>query len=432
MKPVGSDRGRQKWLWAVALLGVLAVAGALAVRGLSARNSRRNAEAVRALLAARRFDEASRRLDAWAAAAPRDGQVDYDRAMLEVMRDRPAEALEALRRAVEHEYPKESVGVLHAIILARAGKFREAEPRLRPAFDQKAEPAAEIAEGLARVYLGTFRLGEAAQALERWMAVAPRDPRPHLWRNQIDERVAGDDTAVVRNYRAALERDPNLDDARLGLAQLLLKGHRTVESDREFSAYLKRNPKSVDGHNGAGQIALLKGDLATATRHFARALEGDPKNPVALRELALVDLRAGRYAEARDRLRVAVESSPFDPEVRYNYARALKLAGDEAQAAAEALATERLRKEQQKIADLRAALVERPNDADLRSEAAKWLIEHGHEKEGLEWTELILSQTPGHAPTCRLLADYYARKGNAGLANYYRITASPLPAIPPR
>lgn len=432
MKTVGSDRGRRKWLWAVALLGVLAVVGAFAVRGLAARDSRRKAEEVRVLLAARRYDEAERRIETWAAAAPRDGQADYYRALLELKRDRPVEALEAMRRALDHGYPRESVDILHAIILARAGKFQEAEPRLLPAFVQRAEPAAEIAEGMARIYLGTYRLGEASQALERWMAVAPRDARPYLWRNQIDERVAEDDTAVIRNYRAALQRDPNLDDARLGLAQLLLKGHRIDESGREFSAYLKRNPRSVDGHNGAGQIALLKGNLGAATTHFAKALEGDPKNPVALRELALIDLRAGRYAQARDRLKAAVAASPFDPEVRYNYSRALKLSGDEAQAAVEAEATERLRKDQQKIADLRAALVERPNDADLRSEAARWLIEHGHEKEGLEWTELILTQSPGHAPTCQFLADYYARKGNAGLANYYRITASAPPAKPAR
>ena len=32
----------------------------------------------------------------------------------------------------------------------------------------------------------------------------------------------------------------------------------------------------------------------------------------------------------------------------------------------------------------------------------------------------ILAMKPNHPPTCRFLADYHARKGNQGLANYFR------------
>jgi hypothetical protein len=36
----------------------------------------------------------------------------------------------------------------------------------------------------------------------------------------------------------------------------------------------------------------------------------------------------------------------------------------------------------------------------------------------------ILAQDPDHAPTCRILADYYARRPDgAGLADFYRAKA---------
>ena len=37
----------------------------------------------------------------------------------------------------------------------------------------------------------------------------------------------------------------------------------------------------------------------------------------------------------------------------------------------------------------------------------------------------ILAEDPNHAPTCRLLADYYAKQPEgAGLANFYRLKAT--------
>jgi hypothetical protein len=101
------------------------------------------------------------------------------------------------------------------------------------------------------------------------------------------------------------------------------------------------------------------------------------------------------------------------------------MTGDEAASREETAAVERLRKEHLEMADLRKALVARPTDLDLRFKAARWLIEHGHEAEGLEWTQLILRDRPGHPATCRLLSDHYRKKGNAGLANYYKFAASP-------
>src|SRR5207244_1399580 len=141
-----------------------------------------------------------------------------------------------------------------------------------------------------------------------------------------------------------------------------------------------------------------KGDMQSAIRHFNDALAIDPREPVALRELALLDIRTGQYARACGRLKVVVEQDPFDPETHFNYARALKLAGDEDRSREETLITTRLRKEHAEIASVRIELMRNPKDPALRGRAAQWLLDHGHEKEGLEWTELILRDHPHHEP----------------------------------
>ncbi len=392
-----------------------------------ASRERPEATAARIAVDAGRIDEAERLLDAWTVADPRSGEPDYYRALLDLRTNRPVEGLDAMRRSIAKGYPEGPILVLRAILMARAGKLAEAEPTLATAFQEASEPRSEVAEGLSRIYLRTFRLGEAIKVLDAWSKFAPDDARPYLRRVDIDERINSEPAVLIRDYREALRRDPGLVDARLGLAEKLREAALNDEAEAEYATLLELDPRNVRGLAGAGRIALLKGDLAASVGLFERVLAVDPKDKAALRELGLIDMNNGRLDRACSRLKAAVEADPYDPEARYSYSRALKLAGDAPRAAEEAAATDRLRQEQQKIVDLRQSLVQRPDDVDLRSDAARWLIEHGHEKEGLEWTGLILRQRPGHPATCRLLADYHAKRGEPGLANFYRLAASPGP-----
>lgn len=418
------SRGR-RWTVIVAALAVIGAASAVLIPGVRARSAATEAARLaREAVEAGREAEARPLLDRWSSFEPKGGEPDYYRARLEVHLDRPAEAMEAMRRSLALGHAEGPLRVLRAILLARAGQLEAAEPALIAAFREGVEPKADVAEALSRIFLKTFRLGEAGRVLDVWMVAAPEDPRPYLRLNEVAERTDSDPEVQVRNYREALRRDPALNAARLALAEKLRDGSKIDEAEVEYATLLARDPKNVAGLVGAGRVALLKGDLTAATRHYEDALAIDPREKVALRELGLIDLNAGRTTKARDRLKAAVEVDPFDPEVRYSYSRALKATGDEARSAEEAAETERLKREQQTIVDLRKGLVERPDDIDLRCAAARWLIGHGHDKEGLDWARLVLRQRPGHPAACKLLADYHEGRREFGLANFYRTAAS--------
>jgi tetratricopeptide (TPR) repeat protein len=381
------------------------------------------AKAARRALAEHRLEEARARIDEWSGLAPRDGEPAYWKALLEAEVDHPAEALDAIRSAGERGFPLERLLVLRAVIQSRVGRYDEAEPVLRNAFRASSEPRVQVAEALARIYLKKYQLAECARVLEVWMNLAPDSARPYLWRAEIDNRVNANSDILIRDYREVLDRDPTLSATRQALADKLREASLIDEAEAEYAKVLECDPKSVNGHAGTGQIALLKGDLQSAIRHFEEALALDPHQTVALRELGLIDLKYGRIARACQLFKTAVSLDPQDPALRYSYANALRMAGDKVHAAEETAAIERLRSEQKQITELREQLALRPNDLDLRSKVAKWLIDHDHDKEGLEWTRLILAGHPGHAPTCHLLIDYHTRKGNAGLANYYKASA---------
>ena len=164
-------------------------------------------------------------------------------------------------RARELGYDWAPLARLRGLLLARANQPSEAEPLLRQAFDgsHKADP--EVANALARLYLGTFRLGEAAAILDRWSREVPGDARPYLLQTEIDSRTKAAHEVIIARYRAALERDPSLDQARLGLAEELRVSHLNAEAAAEYAHYLARKPDDPVGYTGAGLNALEMGEL---------------------------------------------------------------------------------------------------------------------------------------------------------------------------
>ena len=65
-----------------------------------------------------------------------------------------------------------------------------------------------VAKELARIYLSSYRLERAAGAIERWRALAPEDPEPYLWSNEILARSDAEPAIPIQNYRAALDATP--------------------------------------------------------------------------------------------------------------------------------------------------------------------------------------------------------------------------------
>ena len=121
-----------------------------------------------------------------------------------------------------------------------------------------------MAEALARLYLESFRLNDAAAVLDRWMRDAPNDAAPYLLQAEIDMRTRVSAEHIIGRYQAALDRDSTLDQARLGLAKQLQVSHRYSEAATEYSAYLARQPDDPLGYLAAGQNALDMGDLTAA------------------------------------------------------------------------------------------------------------------------------------------------------------------------
>jgi predicted Zn-dependent protease len=416
--------GRGKTIrWWIALGLALAAIGVITAYAVDRYRTFRLARVVRESFAAGQYDGARENLKRWLKERPASGEAQYYNAWDALSRNQPREAVEAIDLARKLGYDSERLDCLTAIYHARADRFSQAEPALERAFLDQTGPREMVAKELAKIYLMSYRLDRAATAIERWRALAPQDPEPCLWSNEIASRSNAETAVLIQNYRAALDRDPNLDKARLGLAQELSKDRRFEEAEQEFDAYLKRKPKDTAAFLGLGRNAFQQGKIEEADRYWETGLQTNPRDPETLKELGQLDLRLGRIEQACQRLKLLNEIEPYDHEIRYSYAQALKLAGDTGQSRKQLELATRLRKEHDQIVQLRYSVLKNPGDLDSRFQIARWMMEHGHEDEGLKWTKEILRADPGHALTHGVLADYYGKHGEPGLANFHRLSA---------
>ncbi len=331
-------------------------------------------------------------------------------------------------RTQELGYDWAALARLRGLFLVRANQAAEAEPLLRQAFDGSHPVDAEVADALARIYLGSFRLGEAAAILDRWSREVPGDARPHLLRTEIDMRTSARHEVLIAHYRAALERDPSLDRAHRGLAEELRVIHMNADAALEYTRYMIRRPDDCAGYVGAGLNKMQVGEFTEATRLLEKALALKPHDPVALAARGEIDLRNGRPDSALTYFDRAVRADPFQHPNRYQRMLVLASLGKKAEADAERQTIERLKVEQAHFDKISQELVRNPLDSQLRGEAALWLMSHGREDEAVEWANLVLLAEPSHPAMNRLLADYYRKAGQLGRANLHEVHAAQLQA----
>ena len=70
-------------------------------------------------------------------------------------------------------------------------------------------------------------------------------------------------------------------------------------------------------------------------------------------------------------------------------------------------------------------LITSPHDVKIQLEITHWLFDHAKDDEGARWALKILADRPNDPEASRLLAGYHDRRGETGLANFYRVHATP-------
>lgn len=409
------------------LILVVAAIAAVGRYGYERFRIHRLASSVRDLIAARQFDRAGPLVDRWLSSQPRSAEARFLAARAAIGAGRYEAGLAALEQARKLGHPASAVDRERGLALARLGKLQEAEPLLRGAFlagtaGGRADP--EVDESLARCYLETFQLRAAGEVINRWIQDAPGDARAYFWRAEAERRKGDPDPdALIADYERALRLDPGHDRARLALAGLYLKAHRTTDAEHAFDAYLETHPDDLEAHLGLGQIAAAEGRDDEAVRRLDRARALAPGDYRPLAERGKMELQRGRLAPALEFLDRAVALDVEEPEVHLQRGAILSRLGRTEEAREERAEADRLLKEKEELGDLLKALNRSPGDVALQFAAGRWLWDHGHPEEAATWARKIVAEHPRHPGANRMLADYHEKQGDRGLANFYRVQA---------
>jgi Tfp pilus assembly protein PilF len=342
---------------------------------LAARTARR----------AGRLDEADAHLDVCRRLSYRPNDVDLERVLVQVRRGAPHREA-SLRRLVEQGHPDSLL----------------------------------ILEVLIDDYLRNFNLLDARWAMDQYLERRPDEVEVLLGRAFVFEKISAFADAE-RDYRRALEIDPDNEAGRRRFAELLLTRRGTpAEAAAEYERLRDRAPDNPAYLLGLARCRRQAGQLDEARQLLAELLQREPHFPGVCTEMGRVAADEGQTQEAIDWLKKAITEAPRDRVAHSTLLHCLSRAGRVEEEAACRKTLDQLDADLKRLDELMRAALSRPYDPDLRCELGVLFLRNGEEVEGLRWLGLALEQDPAHREAHRALASYFEGKGQPEQAAPHR------------
>ena len=137
--------------------------------------------------------------------------------------------------------------------------------------------------------------------------------------------VWADDLVI---YSKGLQVDPNSNELKNDLANVLAERGRAAEALELYEEVLSRDPNHPVANYNLGYLDYRLGKANEAERYLKRAVAVEPTNAAGFLYLGLAELRIGRLDEAETALRRAVAMEPQGQGVHFALGMVLKLKGD--------------------------------------------------------------------------------------------------------
>lgn len=286
------------------------------------------------------------------------------------------------------------------------------------------EIAYDVYEAMAKGYLHVYRFNDALHCLNFWISWCPNATDPLIWRAGIHEQTHRWDEAND-DYRSVLKINSQHLEARLSLARnLLLQQNQATEAHAEFQRCLTQAPDDPGALLG---MATCERQLAEPQRAEARIrnlLTRDltPElQSAAQAELGLILLDQQETQEAIDLLKDVVRSDPQNAAARYALGTAYAALQDTDSATECFKESRRITEKMGRLSTITSELINHPENAELRWEAGRILMDQGLFSDGAAWMSTALLYDPAHQKTHHDLAEYYTHvKPDARLAEQHR------------
>ena len=308
--------------------------------------------------------------------------------------------------------------------LAKTGRFRDAEPKLREALKQEPDNV-ELLRALALGLLANEDLDEADQVLTHWCQVHPEQVEAYKirmdLRHQRTQRVKSlAEQQKLKNLalgdgQRVIELDPEDDSTARKVVWLCLGSGRFDDADRICRRYLARQPDDPELLYLQARVCHARNANAEAQALLNRLLSRSPQFTPGLILLAILLYEADEPERAIPLLRrVIAEGDGSHKEARYHLGLALARAGHTEEA------KRVLAEVQQDNFEKDTAHPGQSMSLAVRVRRAELLLGSGRTEEALALLQAVLGEDPEYAAAHRLLASYYDLKGESGKAAEHR------------
>ncbi len=354
------------------------------------------------------FDKAQHHLDLYLKVRPNDSSAHFLAAQTARRRGNSEEGAGHLEIVERLQGVTAGTSLERVLQQAQDGKLGEVEQRLRPLLDKDDQDPSLIYEALGQCYLTGFHLPEAFHCLDQLLERQPNNVlgltgRARVWQmwNQFDKAVA--------DFQRAVDLHPELDRARLGLADNLNRAGRVREAVAQYEILHRRQPTDLEILLRQAGCWEDLNELEIARAIVDAVLAENPDWISALVERARIALRMRQPGEAEEWVHRAIQRAPRDRDAHFVLHLCLECQDKKEE---DRQCLERLKDIQIKAthkAALKRAVIRSPHELGLRVELGKLHLQDGDEQQGIRWLNSALDENPGYEPARAALAAYQKR-----------------------
>jgi len=190
--------------------------------------------------------------------------------------------------------------------------------------DPEASKARYLKEGQELLDQGDYE--RARISFKNVLQVDPKDPKGHYWMALTYEKL-GQLNQTVAHLRAAIQEDPDYNDAKYKLARIYLGARLYDEAGKLIGEVLASQPERVDALVLRAAIHASKGEKDQARADLDQVLKLKPQDPEGLRVMAALDWQDGNKDQAIERLRKGLAAHPDDVSLQVTLAEFLMASG---------------------------------------------------------------------------------------------------------
>jgi tetratricopeptide (TPR) repeat protein len=177
----------------------------------------------------------------------------------------------------------------------------------------------------------------AATAYDRLVKLTPNDPEAHHGLARAQTQLDKLDAAQTAERRALALSNGVYPEAQAGLGDIALRRNQPDDAIQQYNAAIQQDPNLAAAYIGLGRVSAAAGNWAVAAGHFRRAIEHDSRSAEAYLWLGEALLEQRDYTSAIAAYEQAISIRRDYAEAYYGLARA-QLASSQPAAAEASLA----------------------------------------------------------------------------------------------